>query len=245
MLFDHHAIGRAARRRLSGLDDSKRVVAQERIRLFDEILAASRRSCVIVVSPAQIDSRGLHRCNLEALGSALERLLGPLGREAAGGGTGAVPDGSSGGEGLDGSAPICLVDGRAPLDCPVEHRPLQGGDGRSAAVAAASVLAKVSRDRLMEGFAGRHPGWGFEAHVGYATPAHLAAIESLGPSPIHRLSFGCSAYPEGRPDGGAPPAVAPGADSEGGGEMLVVDDGAFAVEGDADHVEAVLAASRG
>ena len=68
------------------------------------------------------------------------------------------------------------------------------GDGTSAAIAAASVIAKVTRDRYMHGAAGEHPGWGFEEHVGYSTPEHRAAIERLGISPLHRRSFQSVAY---------------------------------------------------
>jgi len=68
------------------------------------------------------------------------------------------------------------------------------GDGTSAAIAAASVIAKVSRDRYMRGAAHRHPGWGFEEHVGYSTPEHRAAIDRNGISPLHRRSFESVAY---------------------------------------------------
>ena len=68
------------------------------------------------------------------------------------------------------------------------------GDGTSAAIAAASVIAKVSRDRYMHGAAGAHPGWGFDEHVGYSTPEHRAAIERIGISPLHRRSFQSVAY---------------------------------------------------
>jgi ribonuclease HII len=68
------------------------------------------------------------------------------------------------------------------------------GDGTSAAIAAASVIAKVTRDRYMHRIAGQHPGWGFEEHVGYSTPEHRAAIERIGISPLHRRSFQSVAY---------------------------------------------------
>ena len=74
------------------------------------------------------------------------------------------------------------------------HRAVVEGDGTSAAIAAASVIAKVTRDRYMHGAAAQHPGWGFEEHVGYSTPEHRAAIERIGISPLHRRSFQSVAY---------------------------------------------------
>ena len=75
-----------------------------------------------------------------------------------------------------------------------EQRPVVGGDATSAAIAAASVIAKVSRDRFMRRMEERYPGWEFATHVGYSTPEHRAAIEKLGVSPLHRLSFQSMAY---------------------------------------------------
>jgi ribonuclease HII len=77
-----------------------------------------------------------------------------------------------------------------------EHvqRAVIGGDGKSAAIAAASVIAKETRDRYMRGADATHPGWDFAQHVGYATPEHRDAIERLGVSPLHRLSFQSAAY---------------------------------------------------
>ena len=74
------------------------------------------------------------------------------------------------------------------------HRAVIEGDGTSAAIAAASVIAKVTRDRYMHGAAREHPGWGFEEHVGYSTPEHREAIERIGISPLHRRSFQSVAY---------------------------------------------------
>lgn len=168
VLIDYSALSRAERRRLTGLDDSKRLTREERERLYEDILQIAHRVSIVTRSAAGIDRFGLHRSNLEALNRALASLR---------------PEGA-----------VCLVDGFTLPDCRVEHRRLVKGDAKSAAVAAASVLAKVSRDRQMERLAARHPGWGFEEHVGYGTPAHREAIMRLGPSPIHRLSFSSSAY---------------------------------------------------
>ena len=124
---------------------------------------------LVVRSAAGIDRRGLHVTNIEALGRALE--------------------------GLDpGEGAIALVDGFSLPRCRVPHRPVVQGDATSAAIAAASVVAKVTRDRYMREAALRHPGWGFEEHVGYSTPEHRAAIEEIGISPLHRRSFQSVAY---------------------------------------------------
>jgi len=82
-----------------------------------------------------------------------------------------------------------LIDGRPVRDFPVPQRALVKGDSLSFSIAAASIIAKVTRDRLMLELAVRHPGYGFEIHKGYPTPAHLAALERLGPCPEHRVSF--------------------------------------------------------
>ena len=128
------------------------------------------KAAVVVVRSARgIDDRGLHVTNIEALSVALERL-----RPAA--------------------ETTCLVDGFALHECSVPHRAVIEGDGTSAAIAAASVIAKVTRDRYMHGAATAYPGWGFEEHVGYSTPEHRAAIEEIGISPLHRRSFQSVAY---------------------------------------------------
>jgi ribonuclease HII len=106
-----------------------------------------------------------------------------------------------------------------------------GGDRTSAAIAAASVLAKVTRDRYMHEAAERHPGWGFDEHVGYSTPEHRAAIEELGISPLHRRSFASVAYTQ--------------LGLEGGDNVLDLEDYIVAVEEDPDGVEADLGVARG
>jgi ribonuclease HII len=132
-------------------------------------LRAATRVGVVVRSARGIDDRGLHVTNIEALGSAME-LLAP------------------------GEDATCLVDGFELPDCAVPHRAVVEGDGTSATIAAASIVAKVTRDRYMQRAARNHPGWGFEDHVGYSTPEHRAAIEQMGISPLHRRSFASVAY---------------------------------------------------
>lgn len=169
MLIDYESLSRADRRALGGLHDSKQMKPEQREELFPAVLSVATRVSVTVRCVRGIDGRGLHVTNIEALASALERL---------------VP----------GDETTCLVDGFALRDCAVAHRAVVEGDATSAAIAAASVIAKVSRDRYMHRAAGRHPGWGFDEHVGYSTPEHRAAIEQIGISPLHRRSFQSVAY---------------------------------------------------
>jgi ribonuclease HII len=169
VLLDYERLSHADRRALSGLHDSKQMTEEQRLELFPGVLRAATRVCVVVRSAAGIDRRGLHVTNLEALSCALE--------------------------GLDpGEEAISLVDGFTLRDCAVPHRAVVQGDATSAAIAASSIVAKVTRDRYMRDAARRHPGWGFEEHVGYSTPEHRAAIEQLGISPLHRKSFQSVAY---------------------------------------------------
>lgn len=132
------------------------------------MLRAAAKSCVVTRCVRGIDSRGLHVTNLAALKQSLQSVACP---EA-----------------------ICLVDGFRVKDLGHDQEAVVDGDCRSAAIAAASVLAKVTRDRYMRRAAERHPGWEFESNVGYSTPEHRAAIIERGISPIHRLSFASIAY---------------------------------------------------
>ena len=145
--------------------------------MYPCVLRAAARTSIVIRSAPGIDRRGLHVTNCEALGDALARLE-------------------------PGPETICLVDGFRLPRCEVPHRRVVGGDRTSAAIAAASVLAKVTRDRYMREAAERHPGWGFEEHVGYSTPEHRAAIDELGISPLHRRSFASVAYTQLGLDGG-------------------------------------------
>jgi ribonuclease HII len=169
VLIDYEGLSMSDRRALSGLHDSKQMTEERRLEMFPSVLRAAERVSVVVRSAAGIDRRGLHVTNVEALGVALERL------------------------GLSAET-MALVDGFSLPRCRVPHRRVVGGDATSAAIAAASVVAKVTRDRYMHEAALRHPGWGFEEHVGYSTPEHRAAIEELGISPLHRRSFQSVAY---------------------------------------------------
>jgi len=169
VLLDYESLSRSDRRALAGLHDSKQMTEERRLEMFPCVLRAASRVSVVVRSAAGIDRRGLHVTNIEALSVALERLEPPAGA-------------------------ACLSDGFALPRCAVPHRAVIQGDGTSAAIAAASVVAKVTRDRYMLRAADRHPGWGFAEHVGYSTPEHRAAIEQIGISPLHRRSFQSVAY---------------------------------------------------
>jgi ribonuclease HII len=169
VLIDYERLSHADRRALAGLHDSKQMTVERRLQMFPSVLRAAARVSVVVRSAAGIDRRGLHVTNLEALANALERLR-------------------------PGAEATCLVDGFSLPRCAVPHRAVIEGDGTSAAIAAASVIAKVTRDRYMHEAARVHPGWGFEEHVGYSTPEHRAAIEQIGISPLHRRSFQSVAY---------------------------------------------------
>jgi ribonuclease HII len=168
VLIDYGSLGLRDRRSLSELDDSKARSPEERERLYPCVLRAARRVAVTVRCVRGIDARGLHVTNLAALARSLERVA------------------EHGG--------ICLVDGFSLPGCAVEHRAVIDGDATSAAIAAASVVAKVTRDRYMCRVDPAFPEFGFSGNVGYSTPEHRAAIVEHGPSPLHRVSFQSIAY---------------------------------------------------
>jgi ribonuclease HII len=168
VLFDLERLTLSDRRALSRLNDSKQHTAEARVELYPLVLRAAARSVIVSRCVGGIDSRGLHNTNLEALRTALLHVA------------------------RDGT--VCLVDGFRVPDFGFDQRAVVDGDCRSAAIAAASVLAKVTRDRYMHRAAERHPGWDFETNVGYSTPEHRAAIAANGVSPLHRLSFQSIAY---------------------------------------------------
>ncbi|GMP07694.1 ribonuclease HII [Bradyrhizobium sp. TM239] len=145
-----------------GIDDSKRLTAEERERLFDKICATAQVS-VAVASPSRIDRDNILRASLWALKRAVV----------------ALPE-----------APRhVFVDGRDRLDTECDCEAVIGGDGIVLSIAAASIIAKVTRDRLMCALAQDCPGYGFEQHKGYAVPEHLDALDRLGPTVHHRSFF--------------------------------------------------------
>ncbi|MEA2288173.1 MAG: ribonuclease, partial [Solirubrobacteraceae bacterium] len=136
--------------------------------LFPVVLRTAVKVNVVSRCVRGIDGRGLHRTNLAALRDALAGVARP--------GT------------------LCLVDGFAVPAFGHEQRAIVDGDATSAAIAAASIVAKVTRDRFMHRADAVHPGWEFAAHVGYSTPEHRDAIQRQGVSPLHRMSFQSMAY---------------------------------------------------
>ena len=168
VLFDYERLGLREVRALTALNDSKQHDAEAREALYPIVLRAATRVAVVSRCVRGIDARGLHVTNLAALRDALIRVARP--------------------------GCLCLSDGFPVGDVGHEQRAVISGDARSAAIAAASIVAKVSRDRYMHRADALHPGWEFATHVGYATPEHRAAIMARGVSPLHRLSFQSAAY---------------------------------------------------
>jgi len=166
--FDYAALTDADFEALERLNDSKRLTREARETLYGIVIGRARQVAVVACSAPSIDERGLHRCNLRALGAALE-CLEPR------------PD-------------RAFVDGFAVPDCTVPHEALIGGDTRSAAVAAASVIAKVTRDRVMRRLDEQYPAYGFARHVGYATAEHQEMITRHGVCHLHRRSFDAVSY---------------------------------------------------
>lgn len=149
---------------IDGLDDSKKLTAERREALFDCIRDRAAGFAIVEVGPEDIDRINILQATMTAMARAV-RSLDPL------------PD-------------HVRVDGnRLPDLGGLSCEALIGGDGLCKAIGAASILAKVHRDRLMLGYHDRWPEYGFDRHKGYPTPAHLAVLERLGPTPIHRRSF--------------------------------------------------------
>jgi ribonuclease HII len=168
VLFDYEKLTLSDLRALSALNDSKQHTIEMRETLYPRVLRVASRVAVTARCVRGIDERGLHVTNLAALSDMLRRV--------------AVP------------GCLCLSDGFPVPATGFDQRPVVGGDAMSAAIAAASVIAKVTRDRFMVRMEQRYPGWEFATHVGYSTPEHRAAIEKNGVSPLHRMSFQSMAY---------------------------------------------------
>ena len=146
-----------------GVADSKVLTAADRECLFDDICGAAVAWHVSVVPPAEIDRINIHRASLQAMRDAIMALV-PL-------------------------PGFVLVDGFRVPELMMPQRPVIGGDRRSTAIAAASILAKVTRDRLMAELHVLDPRYGFDQHKGYATRAHLDAVGRFGYSAVHRRTF--------------------------------------------------------
>ena len=152
------------------LNDSKKLSHKMRAAIFAELHADSRlRRATAQASVAEIDTLNILRATHLAMRRAVEAL-------------GVVPD-------------MVLIDGPPVRDFPFAQQAVVGGDGLSLSIAAASILAKVERDLLMEKYDAEFPEYGFAAHKGYGTRRHLAALEKHGPCPIHRMTFAPLAQP--------------------------------------------------
>ena len=146
-----------------GLDDSKKLSAKTREALETEIKAKALAWCVGFASVEEIASLNI----LHAAGLAMRRAV----------------------EGLSLQPTYALVDGNYRFKLPCEVRTVVGGDGKSKSIAAASILAKVARDRLMIEMDQRYPGYGFASHKGYHAAIHVKALQTLGPCEIHRMAW--------------------------------------------------------
>jgi ribonuclease HII len=151
-----------------GLADSKLLTPKARDRCYEQVVRRAVAWSVVVMSHEECDRLGMHVANVEALRRAVAKL--------------------------DVAPSYVLTDGFPVDGLGAPGLAVWKGDRVAACVAAASVIAKVTRDRFMHRMEERYPGWEFAAHVGYSTPEHRAAIEKLGVSPLHRMSFQSMAY---------------------------------------------------
>jgi ribonuclease HII len=149
--------------RLPGVDDSKRVSAVRREQLNEEIIRIAEDYCIAVVDAGEIDERNILQATLQGMKRAVDGLR-------------RRPD-------------FVLVDGNKRMPADVPQQCIIDGDAFCFSVAAASIIAKCHRDRLMRDYDVMYPGYGFARHKGYGTSEHIMQLNALGPAPIHRLSF--------------------------------------------------------
>jgi ribonuclease HII len=168
VLLDYGTLRGHRVRPLAELNDSKQVAPDDREALFHAVVGCATAISVRVIPAGVIDRVGLHRSNLGGLRAVLAELHPRAG--------------------------ACLVDGFKLGPSAPPHRAVVDGDTKSAAIAAASIVAKVVRDRTMRRLDALHPRYGFSSHVGYITPAHTLAVREHGPCEQHRLSFNARAY---------------------------------------------------
>ncbi|MBC5737887.1 ribonuclease HII [Lawsonibacter faecis] len=148
---------------IDGLNDSKQVSEKRREALFDVIRAEAVAWAVASVDEAEIDAINILNARLKAMDLAIRAL--------------------------DPAPEYALIDGNRDRGITIPHETVVKGDGRSASIAAASILAKVSRDRYMLEMAARYPEYEFERHKGYPTKRHYELLRKYGPCPIHRKTF--------------------------------------------------------
>jgi ribonuclease HII len=168
VLLDYACLRDHRVRPLTYLNDSKQCSEERREELFHAVLGCAEKVVVRAIPAGDIDRNGLHRSNLAAMRAILHALSPP--------------------------AEACLVDGFKLGPTAPAHQAVVDGDEKSAAIAAASIVAKVTRDRYMQTADALYPAYGFHSHVGYITPRHSAVVRSIGPSEIHRRSFEARCY---------------------------------------------------
>ncbi len=148
---------------IEGINDSKKLSEKKREQLFDVIIEKALYYSIVAVDEKQIDKINILEATFKAFRESLNKLP-------------KMPD-------------IALIDGNRAKDIPTEYETVVKGDSKSQSIAAASILAKVSRDRFVMELDKKYPQYGFAKHKGYPTKDHYAAIEEFGPSPVHRLTF--------------------------------------------------------
>lgn len=147
-----------------GVDDSKKLTPDKRGKLFGIIMAQAMSVGIGIVGPEEIDCINILQATRRAMLAAVQQLS-------------PQPD-------------YLLIDGISTIDSIIPQKTIKKGDSLSLSIAAASIIAKVTRDRLMIEMDAMYPEYGFAGHKGYGSAAHMEAIRRLGPSPIHRLTFG-------------------------------------------------------
>jgi ribonuclease HII len=149
---------------IAGLNDSKKLSEAKREALYPQIIEHALAYCIVLIETDEIDRLNIFQATMAGMSRAVA--------------------------GLTLTAHEAWIDGnKLPKDLPCRGRAIVGGDALEPAISAASILAKVSRDRLMVALDAVHPGYGFAIHKGYPTPSHLAALQQLGPCTQHRRSF--------------------------------------------------------
>ena len=157
---------------IEGLNDSKKLSEKKRGALYERIVSEAVSYGIAFAGVEEIERTDILSAALLAMNRAIAQL--------------------------DPQPALALVDGNTTRSIAVSARSVIGGDGKCASIAAASILAKVTRDRFMVEMAEKYPQYGFEKHKGYGTKAHYAALEAFGPCEIHRLSFLRKFYAGGR-----------------------------------------------
>lgn len=156
---------------IPGLNDSKKLTDKKRRELYDVIVEQAVAYGIALVDEKTIDEINILQATFRAMVQAVAQLS-------------VQPD-------------LALVDGNRSPDLPMDVKTVVGGDGKSASIAAASILAKVTRDRLMEQQDAQYPQYGFAVHKGYGTKRHYEALREFGPTPIHRMTFLKKFYEKG------------------------------------------------